>query len=117
MQNKKLTTKRIGELTLFSFALFILGIVLVVGYFFVSGFFTPSDAPGNLYTTKGEMCIDFAQSYLKTIQKTENIHDYGSEKWKVAIDIETEIYNICRLDLTNNSVSTYQQKALQKYRN
>lgn len=60
------------------------------------------------------LCVDFAQSYLKTIASK-----YAAEnqlKRQLAIDIETELYNICLLDLSSDSLKNYQPKAFEKYK-
>lgn len=70
---------------------------------------------GRLYLNKGVMCQDFAQSYLRTIQKTDNITDFGGDKWDMAINIETEIYKLCSLELSKESIKQYRPTALEKY--
>ena len=68
--------------------------------------------------TKGCIfCLDFAQSYLRTIPKTEPNFSYNNEKWKMAIDVETELYKLCLLDLNSKSLSTFKPTSLNKYLN
>lgn len=59
--------------------------------------------------------MEFAQSYLRTIPKIEK--DFNDKKWEMAIDVETELYNMCLLDLNQESLGAYRAKALEKYSN
>jgi hypothetical protein len=70
---------------------------------------------GNVYLTKEELCIHFVQSYLKTIPKVEP--DYSDEKWDIAVDVETDLYNICLLDLNKEALKNFKPTAIEKYRN
>lgn len=69
---------------------------------------------GRLYPSKSKMCQEFAQSYLKTIQKTDNITDFGSDKWNMAVNIETELYKLCLLDLNKEALKNYKLTAFEK---
>lgn len=69
---------------------------------------------GRAYANKTTLCRQFAQSYLRTIQKTEP--NFNNEKWEMAIDIETELYDMCLLDLNKESLKNYKTTALEKYR-
>lgn len=71
------------------------------------------NANGKLYPTKQKLCIQFAQSYLRTIQKVEP--EFNTEKWQMAIDIETEMYNLCLLELNRESLGKFNASALEKY--
>lgn len=70
---------------------------------------------GKLYPTKEKMCAEFAQSYLRTIQKVEP--NFNDEKWQRAVDIETELHKLCTLDLSQEAIKGYKPTALDKYRN
>lgn len=61
------------------------------------------------------MCMEFAQSYLRTIQKTDNITDFGGGKWYIAVDIETELYDMCLLNLNKEDLQNYSPSAFEKY--
>lgn len=73
------------------------------------------DEEGRLYPSKQEMCGEFIRSYLRTIQKTDNIDPRNIERWGMAIDIETEMYNLCILDLNKEALKNYKPRALEKY--
>lgn len=86
-------------------------LVLVV----VVGLFLSRDTnEGRVYKTRQNLCIDFAQSYLRTIPKTEQ--NYNDKKWELAVDVETELYNLCLLDLTEESLKNFELDSLQKYK-
>lgn len=71
---------------------------------------------GRVYSSKTNLCRHFAQSYLRTINKTENISsEQNSEQWTMAIDVETELYELCLIDLDKESLKNYKHKALEKY--
>ena len=57
--------------------------------------------------------MDFAQSYLKTIPKVEP--EFNDQKWQMAVDIETELYNLCLTDLNPQAIRNFYSKALEKY--
>ncbi len=96
--------------------LFVIGLIFVVG-FVLYHFYAAEDIAdnGKVYSSKVDLCRQFAQSYLRTIGKTDNITDFGSEKWKMAIDVETELYNMCRLDLNKETLKNYKPSSLEKY--
>ncbi len=70
---------------------------------------------GRLYSSKSSLCVEFAQSYLRTIPKTEK--DFNDKKWEMAIDVETELYNMCLLDISKVALGSFRAKALEKYSN
>ena len=79
------------------------------------------NANGKIYSSKKILCTHFAQSFLRTVQKTDNAFDskdvYSSrnQRWNMAIDVETDIYNLCVLDLTTESLRTYKSTIIEKY--
>jgi len=68
---------------------------------------------GRLYSSKYSLCMQFAQSYLRTIPKTEI--GFNDKKWEMAVDVETELYNMCMLDLNKEALGSFRAKALEKY--
>ncbi len=68
---------------------------------------------GKSYASKQTLCMQFAQSYLRTIPKTETY--FNDEKWSMAVDVETDLYNMCLLDLNKESLKNYKVNALEKY--
>lgn len=71
---------------------------------------------GRAYSSKANLCQHFAQSYLRTINKTENISsEQNHEQWAMAIDVETELYELCLTDLDKDSLKSYKPTALEKY--
>lgn len=92
--------------------------LLVVFILSIGFFFWADRGDGKTYSSKEALCIDFALSYLKTIAKTHNITDLSSETWEMAVDIETDLYNMCLLDLNTESIQEYHldAKALEKYK-
>lgn len=59
------------------------------------------------------MCFQFAVDYLNNIEKDPN---FTEDKRELAIDIETEIVNLCQLELTEEDAGNHTPKALEKYR-
>lgn len=70
---------------------------------------------GKVFASKAILCRHFSQSYLNTIQKTEGITDFESDKWTMAIDVETNLYDLCLLDLDKEALRNYRTTALEKY--
>lgn len=72
---------------------------------------------GRLYSSKLRMCEDFAKSYLRTVKETESINDFGggNTDWSRAIAIESEINNLCQLELTDEALEGYSPSNIQKY--
>lgn len=68
---------------------------------------------GRLYSSKSSLCMEFAQSYLRTIPKTEK--NFNDKKWEMAVDVETELYNMCLLELNEKPIGAFKAKALEKY--
>lgn len=79
------------------------------------------DANGKIYPSKEELCMHFAQSYLRTVQKTDNAHSSESiaspenQRWQIAIDVETDFYNLCMLNLEEKSLKMYKSTVIEKY--
>ena len=86
-------------------------IILTIGliYFFIS-----DTSTGKTYASKQNLCIQFAQSYLKTIPKTEP--NFTDETWRMAVDVETDLYNMCLLKLTKEALMNYQSSITEKYK-
>lgn len=71
---------------------------------------------GKAYKSKQTLCRQFAQSYLRTINKTENVgSENDPERWQMAVDVETDLYRMCLLDLNKESLKNYKINALEKY--
>ena len=70
---------------------------------------------GRLYANKQSLCMDFAQSYLRTVQKSDNIADFGGEQWNAAIAIESDFYNMCLLDLSKDNLKNYQTANIERF--
>ena len=82
-----------------------LGIALVGLLFW---FFSDDSNKGKSYKSKQSMCIDFAQSYLKTVQKTDmKSAQYEPKKWGLAVAVESDLYNLCLLDLSKESLKSF----------
>lgn len=86
-------------------------IVLVIGLVY---FLSYDSNEGKVYKSKENLCIQFAQSYLKTIPKYEL--NFNDEKWQIAVDIETDLYNMCLLDLNKDALKNYKPSAIEKYK-
>lgn len=70
---------------------------------------------GRLYPSKQKMCMEFAQSYLKTIKKTESITDFSGNAWNRAIAIESDLYKLCLSDLTDESLEELELNNIRRY--
>ncbi len=74
-----------------------------------------------VYSSKQELCYDFVQSYFKTVQKTDNasssedISRPENQRWDMAIDVETDFYNLCMLDLEREALKNYKSTIIEKY--
>lgn len=69
---------------------------------------------GRTFPSRSKMCYQFAIDYLRNIKNDPN---YTDEKRALAIDIETEITDLCQLELTDDAVGDYTPTALEKYKN
>lgn len=67
---------------------------------------------GRRFPDRTKMCYQFAIDYLRNIKNDPN---YTEEKRALAIDIETEMYNLCQLELTEEAARNYKPSALEKY--
>jgi len=103
--------------------LIILSIMILVGivvYFFYQDSLSHN---GRLYSSKQRMCEEFAQSYLRTTQKTdsafssEDTFSPANQKWEMAVDVETDLYNLCLIDLNGEALKKFQLSGLKKYEN
>ena len=86
-------------------------VVLFLGLFY---FFTQDTNEGKAYKDRQSLCTHFAQSYLKTIAK--NQPNLGEQEWEMAVDVETELYNMCLLDLNSEALGSYTPSAIEKYK-
>jgi len=98
--------------------LIIVAVILAAGYILYKD---DLDANGKLYSSKEKLCVHFAQSYLRTVQKTdnaynsENISSPENQRWQMAIDVETDFYNLCMLGLEDKSLKLYKSTVIEKY--
>ena len=69
---------------------------------------------GRLYPNRSKMCYQLAIDYLRNIK---NDPAYTEDKWNLVVNIETEITNLCQLELTEEAAGNYNPKALEKYKN
>ena len=99
-------------------------ISLVIVVFSVVSFMLYSgdlNSNGKLYSSKEKLCTHFAQSYLRTIQKTDNacsseiVSSPENKRWEMAVDIETDFYNLCMLNLDETLLKTYKSTIIEKY--
>ena len=89
-------------------------VVLLAGVFYYSLYQDDIRHHGRLYQSKSRMCTEFATSYLRTIQKVEP--EFNDQKWQMGVDVETELYRICLLNLNKEDLKNYSPTALEKYR-
>lgn len=98
--------------------LIIISVILIFGYLIYQD---DLNANGKLYSSKEKLCMQFAQSYLRTVQKTdnarssENISNPENQRWEMAVDVETDFYNLCMLNLDQKSLKTYKSTVTEKY--
>ena len=85
------------------------GIFLIAHYY---GFFDSDN--GKLYSSKALLCQEFALSYLRTMPTTED--NFDGKKWEMAVDVETELYDLCMLDLSVESLVAFEANSLNKYK-
>ncbi len=74
----------------------------------------------NDYVSKPKLCEDFAQKYLNVVETNENAlpdsHIANERiKWEMAVDIETDFYNLCMLNLDSESLQQYKSSVMTKY--
>jgi len=86
-------------------------IILIAGLLYFLSYDTNE---GKTYASKQNLCIQFAQSYLGTIPKVEP--DFNDKKWQMAVDVETDLYNMCLLNLNKEALKNYKPTALEKYK-
>ena len=91
---------------------FIAGVIILATG--LTYFFTFDTNEGKTYKSKENLCIEFAQSYLRTLPKVES--EFNDIKWQMAIDVETDLYNMCLLELSNEALGNYRPSALEKYK-
>lgn len=74
------------------------------------------------YSSKMLMCQDFATTYLhniKHIDGADSLDVSGSasgQKWSIGIDIETDLYNLCLLELDEKAIQEFELSALSRYK-
>ncbi len=90
-----------------------LGVLLAIGLFYYWLREDDISANGMRYPSKEKLCQQFALSYLRTIRGVEP--EFDAEKWEMAVDIETEFYDLCMLDLTREAISNFMPNSLEKY--
>ena len=96
------------------------GITSIVGIFAYVLYIDDIHSNGRLYASKQRLCEQIALSYLKTIKevepglKTED-KQLDPKKWQMAVDIETELTNLCNLTLEQDSLKNYRVRTLEKY--
>lgn len=84
---------------------------LCIGLFY---FFTQDTNDGKAFKDKQGLCAYFAQSYLKTI--AQNQPNLSEQEWEMAVDVETDLYNMCLLDLNKEALGAYTPSAIEKYK-
>ncbi len=93
-------------------------VVFVVGYLLYKDDYNNN---GKLYSSKEKLCTHFAQSYLRTVQKTDNarstdnISSPENQRWQMAVDVETDFYNLCLLNLEKEALKKYKSTIIDKY--
>lgn len=86
-------------------------LILLIGLVY---FLTYDTNEGKIYASKENLCIQFAQSYLRTIPKYEP--NFNDEKWQMTVDVGTDIYNMCLLGLNKEALKNYKPSAIEKYK-
>jgi hypothetical protein len=61
------------------------------------------------------MCHTFADDYLNMMKEKYSIETLAGEKWESSIAVETDIFNLCNLELTEESLSNYNSYVMKKY--
>jgi hypothetical protein len=89
----------------------IVGIVIIL-YYYYYGFFDSDN--GKLYPSKALLCQEFALSYLRTIPTAED--NFDNQKWVMAVDVATELHNLCLLDLNVEGFASFESTLLNKYK-
>ena len=103
METKGLKANKKPILISLGLAIFLVGIVV---------FWSKDDGLGKTYTNKVTLCRYIADSYLKTVAKTD-----GFQKEQMAVDVETDLYNLCLVDLNKDSLQNFKLSGLEKYKN
>jgi hypothetical protein len=96
-------------------------IIVVFLFFCFVVYINNINGNGKIFASKEQLCRQFAQSYLQTVQitdnaySTENVLSPENQRWQIAIDIETDFYNVCMLKLEENSLRMYRSIIIDKY--
>lgn len=86
-------------------------VIITLGYYFYQDDLQDN---GKLYPSKENLCTHFAQSYLRTVRKTDGATE--NEKWQMAVDVETDLYNLCLLKLDREELRNYRSTIIERYR-
>jgi len=91
---------------------------VIIGSIFIGGsikLFGLLSGGGKAYKSKAALCNDFQQSYIRTIAKTDRIHTYSDKKWKMAMYVESNLYQLCMIELNENALQKFKMGSSEEY--
>lgn len=56
-----------------------------------------------------------AVRYLDAAKVRYHIQDFGEKQWAMAIDVETDIYNLCTMGLDEQELQSFKSIVIEKY--
>ena len=71
---------------------------------------------GYRHMSQQQLCYQFANDYLNVIAKKYNIQTYKEKERTMAVDVETDIYNLCVMELDERSLVSFKSHVMEKYR-
>lgn len=61
-------------------------------------------------------CNQLALDYLDKAEKAYGIDTHGEPEWRRAVDVETDIFNLCGMNLDNEeSLKSFKSTVMEKY--
>jgi len=61
-------------------------------------------------------CNDLALDYLSKVERVYGVDTHGEPEWRRAVDVETDIFNLCGLNLDDEeSLKNFKSTVIEKY--
>ncbi len=62
-----------------------------------------------------KLCYQFANDYLNNMARKYEMQTYGEKERAMAVDIETDMYNLCMLNLNEQELAEFDSVVIKKY--